>query len=491
MRKITNLRFENAYAELPPAFYQKKDPVPFEKPHMVAFNENLAAELGIDPAERQNPLLPEYFCGKKFLAGTDSLAMYYAGWQFGVYNPNLGDGRALLLGQIIDDRNRRWDLHLKGCGTTRFSRGFDGRATLRSSIREYLGSEALHHLGIPSTRALCIVGSEEKIERETKEPAAMMLRVAENHVRFGSFEGFFHRDEQENVQTLVDYVIARHYPEIPRHMNEGYGLFLQKTAEKTASTIAKWQAFGFIHGVMNTDNMSITGLTIDYGPYGFIEKFDRDYVSNHSDHFGRYSYGNQPAIARWNLEKFVKCLHGLVDEKHMQNAIESYNKTFSATYRELMLRKFGFEKETKESLKFIEKTLEILTECDTDYHIFFRNISDVRRDGSLGENFWLKELFKTSGKWEQWLHEYTEQLSGNSFPDQRRKEIMDSVNPKYVLKNHIMETAIREAISQGDYSEIEKVRKIFENPFSDQPEHKSYAAPSPQWAKDLAVSCLS
>ncbi len=491
MRKITDLRFENAYAQLPPEFYQKKDPVPFESPHIVAFNETLAAELGMDPDEKRNPLLAEYLCGKRPLAGADPLAMYYAGWQFGVYNPHLGDGRALLLGQIVNPGGRGWDLHLKGCGATRFSRGFDGRATLRSSIREYLGSEALHHLGIPSTRALCVVGSAEKIERETKEPAAMMLRVADTHVRFGSFEGFYYRGEEESIRTLADYVIARHYPDIPGGTEEGYGLFLLATAEKTAATVARWQAFGFTHGVMNTDNMSVTGLTLDYGPYAFLEGFDRDYVSNHSDHFGRYSYGNQPAMARWNLEKFARCLEGLVDRKQAARAIEAYNRTFFETYRELMLRKFGFEKEKKESLRFVEKTLGMLSESGTDYHIFLRSISDIRRDGSFGGNPWLAELCAAPGKWRQWISEYAGELRGNSLPDLERKKLMDSVNPRYVLRNHIMETAIREALEREDFSEIEKVRKIFENPFSEQPECESYAGPSPEWAKDLVVSCLS
>ena len=490
MRKITDLRFENAYAQLPPGFHQKKDPLGFESPRMVAFNETLAAELGIDPGERQNPLLAEYLCGKRPLGGADPLAMYYAGWQFGVYNPNLGDGRALLLGQIIDERDRRWDLHLKGCGATGFSRGFDGRATLGSSVREYLGSEALHHLGIPSTRALCVVGGTERIERETAEPAAMTLRVAETHVRFGSFEGFYYRGEGESVRTLADYVIARHYPEIPR-TKEGYGVFLLATAEKTATTVAMWQAFGFTHGVMNTDNMSVTGLTLDYGPYGFLETFDRDYVPNHSDHFGRYSYGNQPAIARWNLEKFARCLEGLVDKEQAARAIEVYNRKFSETYRELMLRRFGFKKGKKESLRFAEKTLGLLAESKTDYHIFLRSLSDVRRDGSFEENPWLAELCAASAKWREWIPEYARELRKNSLPDRERKKLMDSVNPRYVLRNHITETAIREALSREDYSEIEKVRRIFENPFSEQPGHESYAGASPVWARNLVVSCLS
>lgn len=491
MKKITELLFENAYARLPATFYQKKNPVPFKNPRMVAFNETLAAELGIDPGEKHNPLLAGYLCGEKPLAGTDPLAMYYAGWQFGVYNPNLGDGRALLLGQIIDGRGRRWDLHLKGCGATRFSRGFDGRATLASCIREYLGSEALHHLGVPSTRALCVIGGEEKIEREGREPAAMMLRVAETHVRFGSFEGFYHRGEEKNIRTLADYVIARHHPEIPSGTKEGYGLFLLRVAEKTAGLIAKWQAFGFTHGVMNTDNMSAAGLTLDYGPYGFLEEFRRDYTPNHSDHFGRYSYANQPAIGRWNLEKFARCLESLVDEEQVAGAIDAYNATFLAAYRGLMLCRFGFERERKESLRFVEKTLSMLSEDETDYHIFFRNISDVGRDGSSEGNPWLAELCAASEKWRQWISEYAGELRGNSLGDRERKKLMNSVNPRYVLRNHITETAIRDALEREEYSETEKVRGIFENPFSDQPECDNYSGPSPEWAKGLVVSCLS
>ena len=228
--------------------------------------------------------------------------------------------------------------------------------------------------------------------------------------------------------------------------------------------IAKWQAFGFTHGVMNTDNMSVTGLTLDYGPYGFLETYNRDHVSNHSDHFGRYSYGNQPSIGRWNLERFAACLKGLVDEKQERDAIESYNKMFSATYRELMLRKFGFKKEKKESLRFIENTLGMLAECETDYHIFLRNISDVRRDGSFGENPWLVELSETSEQWRQWLREYAGELRENSLPDHERKKIMDSVNPRYVLRNHIMETAIREALEREELFRDRKSKKDLREP---------------------------
>ncbi len=491
MRKISDLRFENSYANLPSEFYHKTDPVPLKNPRVVAFNENLAEELDIDPKEKNNPELAEYFCGKRPLVGAKPLAMYYAGWQFGIYNPNLGDGRALLLGQIKDGKNRAWDIHLKGSGRTKFSRSFDGRATLRSSIREYLGSEALHHLGIPSTRALCVVGSDEKIQRETEEPAAIMVRVAPTHVRFGSFEGFYHKADSKNVQVMADYVIAHHYPEIDRETKESYGLFLRSVSEKTAVTTALWQAFGFTHGVMNTDNMSIKGLTLDYGPYGFLETFENDHISNQSDHFGRYSYRNQPAIARWNLEKLAKCLKGLVDEKNSRAAIETYNETFATTYRELMLRKFGFEKKRRQSLKFVEKTLGMLKEHEMDYHIFFRNISDIGNHGSFGENVYLKNLFETSRSWKEWFSEYASELRKNPPSEKERKILMDSTNPMYILRNHITETAILKAKENEDFSEIEKIRKIFENPFSIQPESENYAKPSPDWARNLGVSCSS
>ncbi len=490
MNKVSDIKIENSWANLPPEFYHEIEPEPFKKPHIVAFNQTLSHSLGIDPEEKSNPFLAEYLCGKRTLNGAKPLAMYYAGWQFGVFNPHLGDGRAVLLGQITDKKNLKWDFHLKGSGKTRFSRTFDGRATLRSCIREYLGSEALYHLGIPTTRALCVIGGDETVERKTFEPAAMLLRVSQTHVRFGSFEGFYHRDDQKNIRLLADYVITLHYPEIPNKTKQKYGLFLHSVAEKTATTVAMWQAFGFVHGVMNTDNMSVTGLTIDYGPFGFLEAFCSDHISNSSDHFGRYKYRNQPVIARWNFEKFAKCLQKLVDANKIAATLDAYNRTFAKTYRELMLRKFGFEQERKEILLFIEKTLKMLEQGKVDYHIFLRSLSNVSRKSASGSKL-LEKLRAESKDWRNWLSQYAFLLREYSISDLERKKLMDSVNPVYLARNHILQTATREAIENRNYKEIEKIRKLFENPFSEKPGYQNYAGPDPKQPESFAISCSS
>ena len=490
MKKISDIRLEVSRAGLPAAFLVETRPEPFERPRLAAWNESLARSLGIDPGEIENPLLAEYLCGKRLLRGSRPAAMRYGGHQFGVWNPRLGDGRALLLGELRDGRGRKRDLHLKGSGRTAFSRGFDGRAALRSCVREYLGSEAVFRLGIPTTRALSVVGSDEKIERDKTETAAVLLRVARTHVRFGSFEIFSRAGETENVALLADRAMERSFPELPRGGHGRYGLFLRTVAERTAETVAGWQAFGFVHGVMNTDNMSVAGETLDYGPFGFIEKFERDHVSNSSDRFGRYGYGNQPAVARWNLGKFAACLRPLAGEAAAGEALEVFNSVFSKTYRGLMLRRFGFERETGETLRFMEKTLGTLEALGTDYHVFFRNLSDARKDGSFGRNARLERLRETSPEWRRWFSDYAALLRENAAADPERKKRMDSANPLYVMRNHVMETAIRKA-EGGDFSEIDRVRRIFEDPFTPRSGCGDLAEPSPEWAEGLSVSCSS
>ena len=490
MKKIGELELESSYAELPAAFRSETRPSPFGRPRMAAWNDGLAGSLGMDPGERENPLAAEYFCGKRLLRGSRPVAMRYGGHQFGVWNPRLGDGRALLLGELRDGRGRLWDLHLKGSGRTAFSRGFDGRAALRSCVREYLGSEAAFRLGIPTARALCVVAGDEKVERERREPAAMLLRAAETHVRFGSFEAFSRAGEPENVARLADYVMERNFPGIARGGPGRYGLFVRTVAEKTAELAAKWQAFGFVHGVMNTDNMSVAGVALDYGPFGFMEKFERDYVSNSSDHFGRYAYGNQPAAARWNLGKFAACLAPLSGGRDPAEVAEVFNSVFRGTYRGLMLRRFGFEKESPEILRFMERTLETLAKYETDYHVFFRNLSDAGKDGSLGGNARLERLRVTSPEWRVWFSDYAALLRENAPADAERKKLMDSINPLYVLRNRVMETAVRKA-EGGDFSETDRVRRIFENPFAARPGCEDLEEPSPERAQNLPVSCSS
>ena len=338
MKKITGLNFENTYRELPEYFYHLVNPMPFKNPHLVCFNPDAGKLIDLDPEEAKTTEFIQYFSGNDLIPGSDPIAMYYTGHQFGVYNPDIGDGRAILLGQVKNTKGQSWDLHLKGSGRTNYSRVFDGRAVLRSCIREYLCSEAMHGLGIPTTRALCIIGSDEKVERETTEMGAMMVRMAPTHVRFGSFEAFHYTDRPEYVKLLTDYVLEHDFPEFVES-DDRYHLFFSEVVRRTAELIAQWQAAGFTHGVMNTDNMSITGLTIDYGPYGFMEEFNPEYIPNHSDNFGRYSYQNQPSIAHWNLQKLAFSLSSILPEANSKQSLEEFRNVYANKFVEIMSKK--------------------------------------------------------------------------------------------------------------------------------------------------------
>ncbi len=313
MRTLEGLRFDNTYARLPDAFSARLAPTPFTShPYLVSFNPDAASLIDLDPKEVQRPEFVQYFSGARMLAGAEPLAMLYAGHQFGHYVPQLGDGRAILLGEVRNDRGEKWDLHLKGAGQTPFSRHGDGRAVLRSSIREYLGGEAMQGLGIPTTRALCLVGSEDEVLREEGvESGAMLVRLAPSHVRFGSFEVFAHRRQMAHLKQLADYVIENHFSHL-QGASDGYFSFFREVVQKTAELVAKWQAVGFAHGVLNTDNMSILGLTLDYGPFGFLDDYDAGLICNHSDRGGRYAFHRQPNIANWNLHALGEALLSLI-----------------------------------------------------------------------------------------------------------------------------------------------------------------------------------
>jgi len=483
MKKINELEFNNTYRKLPDEFYHIVNPKPFENPFLICINPEMAKEIELDRSGIDEKELAEYLSGKRLIPGSEPLAQYYTGHQFGVYNPHIGDGRAILLGEVVNSHGERWDLHLKGAGTTNYSRGFDGRAVLRSTIREYLCSEAMYYLGIPTTRALSIVGSDEKVERETTETGAMLIRTARSHVRFGSFEGFFFRGMEENIKLLADYVIENFYPELLGNSSM-YKLFAYETAKKTGSLIAYWQAFGFTHGVMNTDNMSITGDTIDYGPYGFMETFKNDFVPNHSDHFGRYSYKSQPSIAYWNLNKLLQCLSSLLTGEDIQGALGEYREAYAKSYLRLMAKKFGFKGFIDGDKKFIDETLELLEQNEIDFPIFFRELSGVTLDAKARGT----EVNKI-GK--AWFDNYFNRLKQENWDSKSRIETMDTVNPKYVLRTYIAEQAIREAVDNHNYTEIEKVRKILMRPFDEQPENEKYAKEPPEWAKEIALSCSS
>jgi len=489
MRKLNELEFDNTYRRLPADFYDLVRPTPFEGPRLVAFNPDAAGLIGLDPDEVHSPDFVEYFSGRKLLPGSDPIAMYYTGHQFGVYNPDIGDGRAILLGEVRNGPALKYDLHLKGAGRTKYARVFDGRAVLRSAIREYLCSEAMHGLGIPTTRALSIVGSDETVERETPEKGAMMLRLAETHVRFGSFEAFHYTDRPGYVKLLGDYIIENHFPYLT-DADDKYGAFLEEAAKRTASLIALWQASGFTHGVMNTDNMSITGLTIDYGPYGFMEAYDPDYAPNHSDHFGRYSYSNQPPIALWNLRKLAQSLGPLVSSAKSEKVISGFRDIYAGFYTDIMRKKLGLQESMPGDGALIRGLLEIMGESKTDYTAFFRGLGNFTTAVSGGEanaSTSFPDALQSGG----WADQYRNRLRMESSIDRERKAVMDSVNPKYVLRNYIAEVAIRKAVDENDYSEIERVRMLLKYPFSEQPGSEVYAAPAPDRARSLVVSCSS
>ena len=488
MRKLTELQFDNTYARLPVPFYSRVAPMPLSAPHLVSFNEAAAELIDLDPAEARRPEFVKYFGGHKILPGAEPLAMLYAGHQFGNYVPQLGDGRALLLGEVRNARGERWDLHLKGAGATPYARGFDGRAVLRSTIREYLCGEAMHALGIPTTRALCIVGSDEPVQRETVERAATLLRLAPTHVRFGSFEVFHYRGQHEHVKTLADYVIARHFAELT-DAPDRYQKFLAEVGARTARLIAQWQAVGFAHGVMNTDNMSIAGLTLDYGPFGFMDEFDFGFVCNHTDYAGRYAFNQQPAVALWNLSCLAQALSSLVARTEAVAALDTFQPTFAAHYGALMRRKLGLLEAQAADADLVLRLLDILAASAVDYTNFFRRLSDFDADPAA-RNERLRNMFIEPAAFDDWAASYRARLSLEPSAAERKRR-MDAVNPKYVLRNYLAQNAITAAVERRDYGEIDRLLALLRRPFAEQPEMDAYAAPPPEWGKRLVVSCSS
>ena len=485
---LEELRFENHYGKLPQAFYTRLSPTPLPEPYLVAFNPAAAELIGLARDEAARPEFAEIFCGNRLLPGFDPLAADYAGHQFGMFVPQLGDGRAILLGEAAGAQGR-WDLQLKGAGLTPYSRMGDGRAVLRSSIREYLASEAMHALCIPTTRALAIVGSDQPVIRETVETAAVLTRMAKSHVRFGSFELFSSRRQHEHVRTLADHVIDQHYPQL-REAAQPYLELLREVIVRTARLVAQWQAVGFCHGVMNTDNMSILGLTIDYGPYGFMEGFDWGHVCNHSDDSGRYAYNMQPRIAHWNLYCLAEALLPLIEMEDAEEALHAYERAYERSYAALMQAKFGLNSEQEEDAVLIQDTLKLLHQARADYTIFFRRLGNF---GSAPEadNAPLRDLFQDRDAYAAWAERYRLRLAAESSRDIERKLRMDRVNPKYVLRNYLAEAAIRKAADERDYSEIERLMRLLARPYDEQPAMQAYAETAPQWASALAVSCSS
>jgi serine/tyrosine/threonine adenylyltransferase len=488
-RTLETLSFDNTYARLPQAFYARLNPTPFNtSPYLVHVNPAAAELINLDPEQCVRPEFAALFGGSALAPGMEPLAMLYSGHQFGVYVPQLGDGRAILLGEVKNQRGERWDLHLKGAGMTPFSRDGDGRAVLRSTIREYLCSEALHGLGIPTTRALCIVGSDHAVYREQVETGAMLVRMAPSHVRFGTFEVFYYRKQHQHLRTLADYVIDQHFSHL-RDADEKYARFFTEVVERTAKLIAQWQAVGWAHGVMNTDNMSILGLTLDYGPYGFMDDYDAGFICNHSDHNGRYAFNQQPYIGLWNLSCLAQALLPLTEKEALKAGLDTYQSLFEQEYQKRRRAKFGLVEAQAEDDELIRDFMSLLQGSHADHTIVFRELSTFSLVGDA-KNATLGEHFLNRDRFDQWAIRYRDRLRGEGSRDDERRDRMNRVNPKYVLRNYLAQTAIEKA-QHKDFSEIDRLFTLLQNPYHDRPEMDMYALPPPNWGKHVTVSCSS
>ncbi|MBE7418502.1 MAG: YdiU family protein [Ideonella sp.] len=487
---------------LGPAYWTALPAQPLPEVHWVCRNQALAAELGLGDWLHGDAALV-LLAGNAPPAGPPPLASVYSGHQFGLWAGQLGDGRALLLGEI-DSPLGPQEVQLKGSGLTPYSRMGDGRAVLRSSIREFLCSEAMHALGIPTTRALAVVGSPQPVLRETVETAAVVTRVAPSFLRFGHFEHFTHTaGDTVALRRLVDAVIDRYFPEC-RDAPAPLLAWLETVTRRTARLLAQWQAVGFCHGVMNTDNLSILGLTIDYGPFGFIDGFDPMHVCNHSDHQGRYAYARQPGVAWWNLHALVSAIAPLLDHlpepaaaEQLAGAIAPFEDEFDRTLQARLRAKLGLATTREDDPALIDDLLRLMATERTDYTIAMRRLGEFPTDGCgapgavpQAPRRSVRDLFIDRAAFDAWAARYAQRLRAEGSVDGERRARMHAVNPKFVLRNHLAEQAIRRA-QQGDFGETERLLKVLQRPFDEQPGHEADADFPPDWAQQLQVSCSS
>ena len=483
-----SLPWQKGFAALGSDFYTELRPTPLPSPHWVGTSHSVAQLLGLPEGWHQSEEALQALTGNQVLAGSTPLASVYSGHQFGVWAGQLGDGRAILLGELAGGH----EIQLKGAGRTPYSRMGDGRAVLRSSIREFLCSEAMHGLGIPTSRALCITGSPGLVRREELETAAVVTRVAPSFVRFGHFEHFAANDQEEQLRTLANYVIDRYYPECrsPEATSpwggNPYAALLHSVSERTAQLMAQWQAVGFCHGVMNTDNMSILGLTLDYGPFQFLDAFVPGHICNHSDHHGRYAYNRQPNIAYWNLFCLAQALLPLIEDQDTAlAALESYKTVFPDAFMARMHKKLGLTQAQDSSEALVEPLLQLLAQNAVDYTIFWRRLSHAVAEGQFEP---VRDLFADRAAFDAWLLSYSELLA---LEDKAlAADLMLNSNPKFVLRNHLGEQAIR-AAKGGDFSELATLQRLLERPFDEHPGHEAYADFPPDWASSISISCSS
>ena len=486
LKALADLVFDNRFARLGDAFSSPVLPEPLDEPRLVVASPAAMALLDLDPAEADTELFAQLFSGHKLWSEAEPRAMVYSGHQFGVYNPRLGDGRGLLLGEVVNAAGEHWDLHLKGAGQTPYSRMGDGRAVLRSSIREFLASEYLHALGIPTSRALCVTGSSTPVWRERQESGAMLLRLARSHVRFGHFEYFYYSNQHERLRELGEHVLACHFADCLAAENPWAAMF-REVLERNAALIAQWQAYGFCHGVMNSDNMSILGITFDYGPYAFLDDFDANHICNHSDDTGRYSFANQVPIAHWNLAALAQALTPFVAVEQLRETLGLFLPLQQAHYLDLMRRRLGLATADERDAALVEHLLQLMQGSAVDYSLFFRRLGEQAPAAALAR---LREDFVDLAGFDQWGRDYQARVEQEGGTQQERQARMHAVNPLYVLRNYLAQNAIT-AAEQGDYGPVRELHAVLARPFEEQPGMQRYTERPPEWGKHLEISCSS
>jgi uncharacterized protein YdiU (UPF0061 family) len=476
--------FDNSYARLPEHFYARLPAQPVAAPELIRLNGTLARELGLDPAALESPEGVAVLAGNSVAAGSEPLALAYAGHQFGHFVPQLGDGRAILIGEVIDREGRRRDIQLKGSGQTPFSRRGDGRAALGPVLREYIVSEAMAALGIPTTRALAAVATGETVWRETPLPGAVLVRVAASHVRIGTFQYFAARGDTAALRALADYSIARHYPEAAGAQNR-YRALLEGVIARQAELIARWMHVGFIHGVMNTDNTSIAGETIDYGPCAFMDRYDPRQVYSSIDEGGRYAYANQPLIAQWNLARLAEALLPLLADgeeaalAEAQAALDRFAPLYNARYAAGLRAKIGLTAERDGDLALGQELLTAMAKARADFTLSFRHLADAA-EGNDGP---LRALFEDPGDIDAWLGRWRARLSGEADAPGARAARMRAINPLYIPRNHVVEEVLSAAVAERDFSPFETMLAAITRPFEERAEFARYAiSPTPEQA---------
>jgi uncharacterized protein YdiU (UPF0061 family) len=472
-------QFDNTYARLPDRFFARQAPTPVTAPRLIKINTGLARLLGIDAEALTSIDAVAALAGNQVPAGAEPIALAYAGHQFGGFVPQLGDGRAILLGEVVGSDGQRRDIQLKGSGPTPFSRRGDGRAAIGPVLREYVVSEAMAALGIPTTRTLAAVTTGEPVYREVALPGAVLTRVAASHIRVGTFQYFAVRRDVEGIRQLADYAITRHYPEL-RTTERPYASLLQSVAERQARLVARWLLVGFIHGVMNTDNCSIAGETIDYGPCAFLDAYDPSKVFSSIDHHGRYAYANQPAIAQWNVARLAETLLPILDSDEdramaaAQEAVNGFAGHFEKAYVGGLRQKLGLTVAQPDDMALAQDLLDRMTENAADFTLTFRRLADAidpAGDDSVGQ------LFRDPATFREWAPRWRDRLAMEPVNAEARRDTMRAVNPAFIPRNHRIEQAIFAAVTSNDYGPFERLVRVLERPFDDQPHAADLAEP--------------